>query len=117
MALDVRQGLLGVQMCPHSLGQSFSSKTGFLKHPNLHRLKRLGVGVRGLAGRVTSQVPSLGSAVPKSHPPPRLELWAVEGRATWLGMALFLFSCVLLCWALKTKQREDSCGDTLGRMR
>lgn len=29
-----------------------------------------------------------------------------------MGMALFLFSCVLLCWALKTKQREDSCGDT-----
>lgn len=28
-----------------------------------------------------------------------------------MGMALFLFSCVLLCWALKTKQREDSCGD------
>ena len=28
-----------------------------------------------------------------------------------MGMALFLFSWVLLCWALKTKQREDSCGD------
>lgn len=26
-------------------------------------------------------------------------------------MALFLFSCVFLCWALQTKQREHSCGD------
>lgn len=27
-----------------------------------------------------------------------------------MGMALFLFSWVLLCWALKPKHRESSCG-------
>lgn len=39
------------------------------------------------------------------------------GGATWLGMALFLFSCVLLCWALKPKHREGSCGETPGGTR
>lgn len=31
-----------------------------------------------------------------------------------MGMALFLFSCVLLCWALKPKHRETHAGEKLG---
>lgn len=39
---------------------------------------------------------------PAPPPLPR----GVQGWATWLGMARFLFSCVLRCWALEQKEEE-----------
>lgn len=64
----------------------------------------MGWGV--LAGQALSQVPSLGLVVLEC--PPALKGGAAghSGVNTWLGTALFLFSCVLLCWALKPKKQR-----------
>lgn len=109
-----------VSKCAPQPGPELQFKDRFPKTPKPERTQEAGSGGGGEGGsggpcHEPGTITGLrGPYVPSA---PKARAVGCGGQATWLGMALFLFSCVLLCWALKRKQREDSCGGMLGSTR